>query len=146
MPPNRILKFIIFIAALSVSVLVLIQINQNYDDDRPLSSRISDHALRMHNHLRNLISNDEKDEDVGRVPFFDQSQGVKVGKKDWHDHEFMDYEAHRKGLGEQGVRVVDPEVFDEPLRKAIYAANGYDGYLSDRVSLFRSVPDLRHPE
>jgi hypothetical protein len=141
MARKHLLKFIIFIATLSFSVIVLVQINQT--NDLPCYSQISERAGRIHNHLENIIS---ANDDTNRVPFFELLTIDNVTKKDWQDHAFMDYEAHRKGLGEQGVRVMDPKIFDETLRKAIYAANGYDGYLSDRISLFRSVPDVRHPE
>jgi polypeptide N-acetylgalactosaminyltransferase len=83
---------------------------------------------------------------VERIPYFDDPTRIENQTKiDWHDYKFMEYEAHRKGLAEQGERVVLKH-FDAILQKAIYAANGYDGYLSDRVSLFRSVKDIRHPE
>jgi polypeptide N-acetylgalactosaminyltransferase len=64
-------------------------------------------------------------------------------KKDWHDHEFIEYEKKRVGIGEQGK----PEFVREDEKEEetkLYKRNGFNGYLSDKISLNRSVPDIRH--
>jgi hypothetical protein len=66
-------------------------------------------------------------------------------KMDWHDYKFMAYEANRTGLGEQGKEAVLTKV-DAILKNATYHADGYNGYLSDQISLNRSLPDTRHPK
>jgi polypeptide N-acetylgalactosaminyltransferase len=85
-------------------------------------------------------------ENVKRVPFFDDPNTNRERIKiDWHDYAFMKYEASRVGLGEQGEKV-ELNPIDKILQDAMYHANGYDAYMSDRVSLNRSLPDVRHPE
>jgi hypothetical protein len=79
-----------------------------------------------------------------RSTYFDVSNRSRE-KVDWHDYQFIEYEAKREGLGEQGKAAVLSRV-DEILRKAIYHANGYNGYLSDQISLNRSLSDTRHPK
>jgi hypothetical protein len=64
-------------------------------------------------------------------------------KIDWHDYKYMEYEAGRRGLGEQGESAVLTMV-DSELKQLIFDANGYNGYLSDQISLNRSLLDTRH--
>jgi polypeptide N-acetylgalactosaminyltransferase len=60
---------------------------------------------------------------------------------DWHDYKLMEREAKRKGLGEHGVKAI--VTGSSERQRQLYAANGYDGYLSDLISVNRSVPDVR---
>lgn len=64
---------------------------------------------------------------------------------DWHDYDFLEYEAGRKGLGERGVAAYTPVGTEKEVarQRAIY---GYNAYLSDLIALNRSVADLRPPE
>lgn len=64
---------------------------------------------------------------------------------DWHDYAFMEYESSRIGLGEHGVAAEVPEN-DKDKAESISLKYGYNALLSDRISLNRSVPDIRHQE
>ncbi|XP_078143024.1 polypeptide N-acetylgalactosaminyltransferase 10 isoform X1 [Centroberyx gerrardi] len=73
-----------------------------------------------------------KDAQVGR-------DGVR--RKDWHDYDAIKRDASRSGNGEQGKAF--------PLSEAdrvdqAYRENGFNIYVSDRISLNRSLPDIRH--
>uniref|UniRef100_A0A3B5ML81 Glycosyltransferase 2-like domain-containing protein n=1 Tax=Xiphophorus couchianus TaxID=32473 RepID=A0A3B5ML81_9TELE len=74
-----------------------------------------------------------KDARVGR-------DGVR--RKDWHDYETIRRDATRSGNGEQGkpFPLTDADRVDQAYRE-----NGFNIYVSDRISLNRSVPDIRHP-
>uniref|UniRef100_A0A3Q3WNB9 Polypeptide N-acetylgalactosaminyltransferase n=1 Tax=Mola mola TaxID=94237 RepID=A0A3Q3WNB9_MOLML len=74
-----------------------------------------------------------KDPHVGR-------DGVR--RKDWHDYEAIKRDASRSGNGEQGkpFPMTDADRVDQAYRE-----NGFNIYVSDRISLNRSVPDIRHP-
>jgi hypothetical protein len=64
-------------------------------------------------------------------------------KIDWHNYAFMNYEASREGLGEKG-EAVDTDLLQHKVEQnLLYVANGYNGYLSDVISVNRSLPDNR---
>uniref|UniRef100_A0A8C7WRK4 Glycosyltransferase 2-like domain-containing protein n=1 Tax=Oryzias sinensis TaxID=183150 RepID=A0A8C7WRK4_9TELE len=63
-------------------------------------------------------------------------------RKDWHDYEAIRRDATRSGNGEQGKAfpLTDADRVDQAYRE-----NGFNIFVSDRISLNRSVPDIRHP-
>ncbi|KAJ8777128.1 hypothetical protein J1605_014511 [Eschrichtius robustus] len=62
--------------------------------------------------------------------------------KDWHDKEAIKRDAQRVGNGEQGrpFPMTDADRVDQAYRE-----NGFNIYVSDKISLNRSLPDIRHP-
>lgn len=74
----------------------------------------------------------------------DNIKNILNSKKriDWHDFNYILYEKERKGLGEGGTKAVLP---DHDLAEAQNISDifGYNGFLSDRISLNRSVKDIR---
>ncbi|KAL2095402.1 hypothetical protein ACEWY4_010121 [Coilia grayii] len=74
-----------------------------------------------------------------------QQQALRANgprRKDWHDYEAIRRDAARTGNGEQGkpFPLTDADRVDMAYRE-----NGFNIYVSDRISLNRSVPDIRHP-
>uniref|UniRef100_A0A9J8A572 Polypeptide N-acetylgalactosaminyltransferase n=1 Tax=Cyprinus carpio carpio TaxID=630221 RepID=A0A9J8A572_CYPCA len=69
-----------------------------------------------------------------------QNNGVR--RKDWHDYALMKSEAARSGVGEQGrpYPLTDSDRVDQAYRE-----NGFNIFVSDRIALNRSLPDIRHP-
>lgn len=65
----------------------------------------------------------------------------KVDRIDWHDRKLMEQEKHRKGLGEHGLAAYLSSY--PPEYKDIIDTVGYNGYLSDKIALNRSLKDLR---
>ncbi|XP_061154767.1 polypeptide N-acetylgalactosaminyltransferase 10-like [Syngnathus typhle] len=63
-------------------------------------------------------------------------------RKDWHDYQAIKRDASRSGNGEQGkpFPLTEADRVDQAYRE-----NGFNIYVSDRISLNRSVPDIRHP-
>uniref|UniRef100_A0A4W4FUF0 Polypeptide N-acetylgalactosaminyltransferase n=1 Tax=Electrophorus electricus TaxID=8005 RepID=A0A4W4FUF0_ELEEL len=63
-------------------------------------------------------------------------------RKDWHDYEAIRRDAARTGNGEQGKSfpLTDADRVDQAYRE-----NGFNIYVSNRISLNRSLPDIRHP-
>jgi polypeptide N-acetylgalactosaminyltransferase len=66
-------------------------------------------------------------------------------KIDWHDYHMIEMENRRKGLGEQGV-AAKLSGRDKDNEEKISLANGFNGLLSDKISVNRSLPDIRHSE
>jgi polypeptide N-acetylgalactosaminyltransferase len=64
-------------------------------------------------------------------------------KIDWHDHKLVEAEAKQKGIGEQGKSAF-LSVDDDAKKEELYRGNGFNGLLSDRIALNRSLPDIRH--
>lgn len=63
---------------------------------------------------------------------------------DWHDWKLIDEEESRTGIGEHGVGSFLWTY--PPSTKQINDTHGYNGYLSDRIALNRSLKDLRPQE
>lgn len=64
---------------------------------------------------------------------------------DWHDYDFLDYEAGRKGLGEHGIAAHAPVGTEKEVAR-LMTIYGFNAYLSDLIALNRSVVDLRPVE
>ncbi|XP_069572239.1 polypeptide N-acetylgalactosaminyltransferase 10-like isoform X1 [Brachyistius frenatus] len=64
-----------------------------------------------------------------------------VRRTDWHDYAAMRRDATRIGNGEQGkpFPLTETDQVDQAYRE-----NGFNIYVSDRISLNRSLPDIRH--
>lgn len=77
--------------------------------------------------------------------FFRRQRNIENIKIDWHDYEFIEYESKRVGPGEKGVAVNEVEQSEEELNQRLFKENGYYGLISDKISVNRSIADLRHP-
>lgn len=53
----------------------------------------------------------------------------------------------RKGPGEQGSAVMlSSQEASSSLKSSLYSQNGFNALVSDKISLERSLNDIRHPE
>lgn len=64
-------------------------------------------------------------------------------KIDWHNYEQISSERKRVGIGEQGLPAHLPKE-ESDLEESLYSVNGFNGALSDKIPLNRSLPDIRH--
>jgi polypeptide N-acetylgalactosaminyltransferase len=80
--------------------------------------------------------------------FFDEKHNLIGLKMDWHNYEQIRREKHRFGVGEHGIGVhfQNQSYTEKLLRQKLYAENGFNGLLSDKISLNRSIPDIRLKE
>lgn len=75
---------------------------------------------------------------VPRYPF-----ATVYDRKDYHDYEFMQLEASREGPGEHGVKVELSDLSDVERNKEGNEKFGFYAATSDRISVNRSLPDVR---
>ena len=62
---------------------------------------------------------------------------------DWHNWTQIQQERERVGPGEQGKPVqITPE--EEAHHSDLFRSNGFSGWASDKISVHRSLPDIRH--
>ena len=74
-----------------------------------------------------------------------QQQSSVIHLIDWHDRDAFERERQRKGPGEQGsAYILTAE--EEKLKSPLYQVNGFNALASDRISLDRSLNDIRHPD
>lgn len=66
--------------------------------------------------------------------------------RDWHDYEFMEFEKKRSGPGENGTKVVLTDENEIELNAKTFEETGFFVYVSDKISVNRSIPDRRPVE
>lgn len=77
--------------------------------------------------------------------FFRQTHNIENIKIDWHDYSFIEEETKRVGPGEHGKAVNEIDESEQELNQRLFDENGYNGLISDKISVNRSVADLRNP-
>ncbi|XP_039501907.1 N-acetylgalactosaminyltransferase 4 [Drosophila santomea] len=85
---------------------------------------------------------------VVELPKSEKPQGFRLPeakgeRKDWHDYAAMEADRKRSGFGEHGVAAKIENPAEKELEKEHSWMNGFNGLISDRISLNRSVPDIR---
>ena len=68
---------------------------------------------------------------------------LEDGFTDYHNYTLMAIEASQTGPGEQGKPYHLPEKFLQE-RVQLFKSNGFNARASDDISLWRSLPDIRH--
>lgn len=98
-----------------------------FDDDDNIKNKVE-------NHIKEKFSEDKEEK---------ESEPTKE-LIDWHDYRKIEQDKERNGPGEQGVGVIiGPE--EEKLKQELFMTNGFNGLASDKISLHRSINDIRHP-
>jgi hypothetical protein len=103
---------------------------------------IRDQLIIREKYARALgLSDDQNQIDSSRYP-----KAQSFDRKDWHDYEFILYEASRKGNGEQGqgYNLEDPE--DIEINNKYVPREGFHVIVSDKISVNRSLHDTRPNE
>ncbi|KAK3782729.1 hypothetical protein RRG08_037728 [Elysia crispata] len=69
----------------------------------------------------------------------------KEEKIDWHDYNAIAAEKIREGPGEQGTAYL-MTADEEKAKQELYRSNGFNALASDKISLERSLKDIRHSD
>ncbi|XP_017854532.2 N-acetylgalactosaminyltransferase 4-like [Drosophila busckii] len=64
-------------------------------------------------------------------------------RRDWNDHVAMEADKARTGPGEHGQPVVIEDAAEKELEDKLYKLNGFNALISEKLSVNRSVPDVR---
>ncbi|KAL3878932.1 hypothetical protein ACJMK2_031256 [Sinanodonta woodiana] len=83
----------------------------------------------------------QRDSDVVQM----NQKSTERKKIDWHDYKKIAEEAAKTGPGEQGAAVFLTSD-EEKQKDELYKVNGFNAYVSDKISLHRSLQDIRHPD
>lgn len=98
---------------------------------------------RLFPSIQKVHDSDKRHPRVGR--FFGRARNLDHKKIDWHDYEKISRDEMRIGIGEKGkAETLSPDENDE--KDKLFRQNGFNALLSDKISLNRSVPDIRHPK
>ncbi|XP_055371858.1 N-acetylgalactosaminyltransferase 6-like [Condylostylus longicornis] len=87
------------------------------------------------------VHNIESAKKARLLPIIQEDDGLE--KIDWHDRNYMEKEKLKVGIGEQG-RPAYLMSYEAESEKLLFNENGFNGLLSDKISLNRSVPDIRY--
>lgn len=92
------------------------------------------------------LQREEEDKHIHHTGSFFNGQPKNIHKKkiDWHDYDYIKFDEKRTGLGEQG-KPASLKKEEEEMEDKLFKRNGFNAFLSDKISLNRSVPDIRHP-
>lgn len=95
-------------------------------------------------HMKDIYVDDPRGMPVEpRHPHAVQEEEKK--KIDWHDYKAIAEDEQRQGPGEQGAAVI-LTAEEEKLKDDLYKVNGFNAFASDKISLQRSIKDIRHPD
>lgn len=124
--------------ALLITVVIYKTFSDSFDD--AISTAGNSRMLSLGavaNHLMGYDANRNKGFFDGRPT---NENGIEI---DWHDYAYIEKERQRTGLGEHG-RAAKLSAELEPQRQEVFDVNGFNGLLSDLISVNRSVKDNRH--
>ncbi|XP_050093834.1 putative polypeptide N-acetylgalactosaminyltransferase 10 [Anopheles aquasalis] len=83
---------------------------------------------------------------VDSVPDAPVKELISTEKIDYNDYQQLALDRKRVGPGEQGkAATLSPAESESEQRKKLYHQNGFNALLSDKISVNRSIADLRHP-
>lgn len=111
-------------------------------------NRMMNHKTILKFYLKTLIESNEIASILDnplhllRVRVYPEVESYEL--KDWHDYQFMEQEANRTGLGENGTEVILHDAREIKINDELREIESLNVYISDKISINRSIPDVRH--
>lgn len=68
----------------------------------------------------------------------------EIIRRDWHDYAAMEMDRKRKGPGENGEKLINQNKSTKALEQQMSLENGFNAFISDQISVNRSLPDIRY--
>ena len=131
---TRLIKLLVLVSV-TLCLLIVLMKSFNGNTDNETIKRLMKPAEKL---IRTYQSH------FGTGSFFNGQRNINNNKIDWHDYAMIKIELARHGTGEQGkAESLDPS--EKSLEDDLFKRNGFNALLSDKISLNRSVPDIRHP-
>ncbi|CAO1332625.1 unnamed protein product [Diamesa hyperborea] len=131
---TRLIKLLVLVSVTLCLLIVLMKSFNGHTDNETIK-RLMKPAEKL---IRTYQSH------FGTGSFFNGPRNINNNKIDWHDYAMIKIELARQGTGEHGkAENLDPS--EKSLEDDLFKRNGFNALLSDKISLNRSVPDIRHP-
>jgi len=146
--PTRKLKALVQYSLLGVFVLLVVYTVSNYSlQEEQLADKksVKDEDV-WESAFKNRVDNEIPripNKNVGIENIQEDSQPDPNRLVDWHNWTQIRLEGERVGPGEQGKPVQIPTE-EEKKHQDLFRANGFSGYASDKISIHRAIPDIRH--
>lgn len=150
---TRFLKLILFVLVIVLLTIFLYKSFKEIHDDKGsqqqqqpniVAAAIKRLRVNGNGHAENRAHVEQLHPKAGSF-FMGHPKNVGRRKIDWNNYEFLVSERGRHGIGEHGAAGSVPSE-QETERLRLYNQNGFNGLLSDMISLNRSVKDIRHKE
>jgi len=146
--PTRKLKSLVQYSSLGVFVLLVVYTVSNYSlkDEEAAAKQVVKEEDVWESALKNRVENEVPripNKNVGIENIQEDSQPDPNRLIDWHNWTQISIEGERVGPGEQGKPVQIPTE-EEKEHQDLFRSNGFSGYASDKISIHRSVPDIRN--
>ncbi|XP_011195817.3 N-acetylgalactosaminyltransferase 6 [Zeugodacus cucurbitae] len=84
---------------------------------------------------------EKETEIIQNTPFWQRKSNAEL--KDWHDISAMTRDAERSGLGEHGKAAYFTNLSKQKLQRELFKEHGFNALISDKISVNRSLPDIR---
>ncbi|XP_035681271.1 polypeptide N-acetylgalactosaminyltransferase 10-like [Branchiostoma floridae] len=124
-------KFLTYVIGVGLFVLVVTQFVR-YRQERVAASRRKHRESMLHQEEKKLFPKHQKGLELAE----------NLDRIDWHDHAVIKRDQQRTGPGEQGKPA---DLTAEERGPHAYEECGFNIKASNKISLDRAIPDIRHP-
>ncbi|XP_055371901.1 N-acetylgalactosaminyltransferase 6-like [Condylostylus longicornis] len=115
-------------------------VNQKFIQNEEMKVRTAEEEEFEKQNLPPIVHNIES---AKNAKYLQIQEDYGEDRIDWHDRNYMEQEKLKIGIGEQGRSAQLPS-YETENEKLIFSQNGFNGLLSDKISLNRSLPDIRY--
>jgi len=147
--PTRKLRTLIQYAALALMLVLTgyaVSIFSKNKQLEPLEQQLRDNPGKQEEKFKDFVKGIEGRRDVEVKEKVEEKAEIHHDPMeliDWHNWTHIKIESERVGPGEQG-KAVQISPGEEKQNNELFHSNGFSGFASDKISLDRSIPDIRN--